>query len=99
MNLMYDLRLFFDEIATFLLSPECFLCGEKLDTYKVVLCDNCVQGLERYRNPFCLMCGKEIRDGKIICCGDSPVEFVFAVGNYKMGWGRLVEAFKLQRQV
>jgi len=90
---------FADEFMSFVFPGLCPLCGERLKSFDESICESCSRKLERNQYPYCLSCGKPIHSNPPRCCDNSPLDFVYAVGSYRKGWGELVEQFKLNRKI
>jgi ComF family protein len=74
----YWTRAFLD----FLFPPLCLGCGE-YNNSKIDICDDCLEAVDKYENPFCLNCRVEIPPGSAGCkiCGEDAF-ILFAWGNY-----------------
>ncbi|MBN1212678.1 MAG: ComF family protein [candidate division Zixibacteria bacterium] len=66
----------------FLFPPLCLGCGE-YNSGKIDICDDCLEAIDRYENPFCLNCRAEITSENAACtiCGEGAF-LMFAWGNY-----------------
>ncbi len=86
------------DMLNFFLPSTCFLCGKRLDDFHAVLCPECEKKLKPDCTPFCVECEKHFEGEVKRCKCQSPLEFVYPLGDYKSGWNRLVIALKLQKK-
>jgi len=96
-------RRLLESLAAALFPPRCALCIRELPTLEIV-CFDCASSLPSFEGPCCQRCGELVDDPSIdlcIRCGTQllAVDRVFSLGPYKGDWGRLVRAFKFEREM
>jgi len=83
--------------------PRCLLCGRELPALDI-LCADCAASLPRLESGRCERCGEPLADPSTdLClrCGTRTfsVDRIVSLGPYHRTWGRLVRAFKFDREM
>jgi len=89
-------------VIALLYPPECVACGRPLSN-PGILCSVCAASLEEPSGRRCAVCGTDLDDPALdlcLACGtrDRGFDHVVALGPYDALWGRLVRAFKFDRE-
>ncbi len=84
-------------MVALLYPPRCFLCDKPLPEPDPI-CEECADGLERFRGALCVVCGAPVPPGIDLCrgCAVEPRPFAYAraVGPYRGGLRTLVLGLK-----
>jgi ComF family protein len=91
-----------DGLIGLLFPPHCVLCGERLDSLRI-LCQECEARLPELPGPRCRCCGEALSDPSLdLClwCGtrERTVEHFHSLGSYDGPWGELVRALKFDKE-
>ena len=90
-------------VAAALFPPRCVLCSREMAELDI-LCSVCTDKLPTLSETRCERCGEPVEDPSVdLClrCGTTlhAADYILSLGPYRSDWGRLVRAFKFEREM